>query len=63
MQMSKAKLSLLTLRRKISAAQKRIAKERDDLIDLIDDAQQIEQDCDEAVEYLEHAVDKLSELQ
>jgi hypothetical protein len=39
----------------------RIAKERDELRILIEDAETIEQSCEEAIESLEYAADSLSE--
>jgi ABC-type transporter Mla subunit MlaD len=54
----KTKSSLV---REINAAKKRIAKERDRLRELLEDANSILQTTDEAVDALEAAVDSLSQ--
>lgn len=46
--------------REIKAAKKRIAKERDTLRDLLNDAEEIVTDCDEAIASLDDAADTLS---
>ena len=61
--MTTPKNTLLKLRRELIASQKRIAKERDKLRDIIETAEQVADDCDYAVEMMNAAADKLSELQ
>lgn len=49
--------------KRLKASQKVIAKERDRLRDLIDEAETIEISCSEAEESINYAIDRLSELQ
>ena len=48
--------------KKIEESKTRIAKERDKLRDLIGEIEGLADNCDTAVEDLEHAADSLSEL-
>ena len=50
-----------SMMRQIEASKKRIAAERDKLRKLISDAEGIAECCDDAVNSLEYAADKLSE--
>ncbi len=50
------------LKRAIDQQTKRIAKERDKLRELIEEAQAIAENCDNAIDNLERAADCLSEL-
>jgi hypothetical protein len=54
------KPTVASLSKRIDACKARIGAERDKLRDLIDDATEIESNCDEAIEDLDSAVDKLS---
>lgn len=49
--------------KKLKGSQQVIAKERDKLRAFADDADDLANDCDEAWESLQHAIDRLSELQ
>lgn len=51
-----------TLLRKMNQSKLRIAAERDKLRDLVSEFQDIEQSCEDAVQELESAADRLSEL-
>ena len=56
------KKELAAVKRKLVAAQRRIAKERDALRDLISDAEGLADSCDRADGNLQDAIDALSEL-
>jgi predicted nucleic acid-binding Zn-ribbon protein len=55
-----SKKTAASLSRQIDACKRRIAAERDKLRELLDEANAIAEDCDEAIHDLEHAVDTLS---
>jgi hypothetical protein len=48
---------------RLKAIQKEIGKQRDRLRDLVGTVEQIEQDCDEAIDDMDRAADALSRLQ
>lgn len=56
------KRTIVSIKRKIERAKVRIGKERDALRDLVDELDSLHDDCSEAFESLEVAVDALSRL-
>lgn len=57
------KVNMASLVRRLKQAQARVANERDKLRELESDVAQIAQDCDEAHDDLERAIDALSRMQ
>lgn len=53
---------VLSLQKQLDGCGLRIAKERDRIRDLLDEYESIKDDCDEAIDDIERAVEKLSEL-
>lgn len=53
---------VLSLQKQLNGCGLRIAKERDRIRDLLDEYATIKENCDEAIDDIERAVDKLSEL-
>ena len=53
---------VLSLQKQLNGCGLRIAKERDRIRDLLDEYETIKENCDEAIDDIERAVDKLSEL-
>lgn len=56
------KKTIASIRRRIEKCKERIAAERDVLRSLIEDAQEIEECANDAVESLDYAADRLSEF-
>lgn len=56
------KAEMLVIETRISSVHIALSKERDKLVDIIEDAEALKETCERAIENLEAATDSLSEL-